>query len=564
MDNSNKKDQGPRFDGQGFIPPQTDCPDAATLAPEQPELQELFSLGVETGYMPAPRRAAEGELAAAGEMEDAAETALDISWRGIPSKTLGEPLPLGVLLRGEEVLPAGQLGEDTVPPSGSELTEHVSACGDKNFDLVLGVKFRQYGPVYFFRAGQEEVHSGSKVLVDTEQGISLAEVISARRLRFPLPKLRTEEGAEFEIKSIRSLAGKEDIAADAENKILASNARLFCRESIRERKLDMKLVDVEVLHDRSKIIFYFTAPSRIDFRDLVKDLVRNYRTRIELRQIGVRHETQMVGALGNCGMTCCCRRYLHKFAPVTIKMAKEQNLFLNPNKLSGICGRLLCCLAYEQENYDHFHKRCPKLGKKYNTVQGVLKVLRANLFRQSIIALNESNDELEFQLDDWHALQPKRQEQHQHSGGLEHGGSEHVAASERPSGDAHKQSARSSGSHSNSQFSRAQCVQPARNGPESVLTSEGAGPHEPATMMPLASNNADTPPDDAVSYGSSQAERFDLDSVQLLGGVYENGGETDVDALAGLEDDSIFGLSGSRRAKKGQQNNRQFKPVKKS
>ena len=138
-------------------------------------------------------------------------------------------------------------------------------------------------------------------------------------------------------------ATAEELARAAENEQLCREAREFCRRCIMNRKLDMKLVDVESLFDRSKLIFYFTAPTRIDFRELVKDLVRQYHTRIELRQIGVRHETQMLGALGNCGMVCCCRRYLRHFAPVTIKMAKEQNLFLNPAKIPGICGRLLWC-----------------------------------------------------------------------------------------------------------------------------------------------------------------------------------------------------------------------------
>ena len=172
----------------------------------------------------------------------------------------------------------------------------------------------------------------------------------------------------------------------------------------------MKLVDVEVLFDRSKMIFFFTAPTRIDFRDLVKDLVRQYRTRIELRQIGVRHETQMLGALGNCGMVCCCRRYLHKFAPVTIKMAKEQNLFLNPTKISGICGRLLCCLSYEQENYDTFHRSCPKLGKRYQTTSGPMRVLRSNMFRNTVVLLPDGGQEVEMTLEEWQALKPSRAE----------------------------------------------------------------------------------------------------------------------------------------------------------
>lgn len=214
-----------------------------------------------------------------------------------------------------------------------------------------------------------------------------------------------------EIKPIIRLANEEDLSSLASNDVLAKEAFTFCRERIKGRKLDMKLVDVEVFFDRSKIIFYFTAPTRIDFRELVKDLVKNYRTRIELRQIGVRHETQMIGAVGNCGMVCCCRRYLRKFAPVTIKMAKEQNLFLNPTKISGICGRLLCCLSYEQENYENFHRECPKIGKKYLTDDGACKVVRANLFRKTLSVFFDGGEEREITLEDWLELHPKRPDQ---------------------------------------------------------------------------------------------------------------------------------------------------------
>lgn len=205
-------------------------------------------------------------------------------------------------------------------------------------------------------------------------------------------------------------ATAEELARAAENEQLCREAREFCRRCIMNRKLDMKLVDVESLFDRSKLIFYFTAPTRIDFRELVKDLVRQYHTRIELRQIGVRHETQMLGALGNCGMVCCCRRYLRHFAPVTIKMAKEQNLFLNPAKISGICGRLLCCLSYEQANYDAFHRSCPKLGKRYQTDQGTMRVLRGNMFRNSVVVLPDGGQETEMTLDEWQVLHPHRTE----------------------------------------------------------------------------------------------------------------------------------------------------------
>ncbi len=241
------------------------------------------------------------------------------------------------------------------------------------------------------------------MLIEAEQGQTLAEIVSGPAEHLP-------GQMDQELPSILRHAGSEDILRGEANEQMAREAQEFCRQCIRDRDLDMKLVDVEVFFDRSKLIFYFTAPSRIDFRDLVKDLVREYRARIELRQIGVRHETQMVGAVGNCGMVCCCRRYLRKFAPVTIRMAKEQNLFLNPAKISGICGRLLCCLSYEQDNYDNFHRMCPRLGKKYQTDKGPMKVLRANMFRNSLSVLTENNEEVELSLDDWQALAPHRPE----------------------------------------------------------------------------------------------------------------------------------------------------------
>ncbi|GAB6124979.1 PSP1 domain-containing protein [Humidesulfovibrio idahonensis] len=203
------------------------------------------------------------------------------------------------------------------------------------------------------------------------------------------------------LQTIHRLATESDLETHGENLRLARRAFSFCRGCINSQNLDMKLVDVEVLHDRSKLIFFFTAPNRIDFRELIKSLVREFHTRIELRQIGVRHETQMIGAIGNCGQVCCCRRFLRKFAPVTIKMAKEQNLFLNPAKISGICGRLLCCLSYEQKGYEEFHKQCPKIGKRVQTPIGSVKVLRANFFKKSISVWVEDEGEREFTLDEW-------------------------------------------------------------------------------------------------------------------------------------------------------------------
>ncbi|MDL2280222.1 hypothetical protein LJC15_06170 [Desulfovibrio sp. OttesenSCG-928-G11] len=250
-----------------------------------------------------------------------------------------------------------------------------------------------------------DADTGAAVVVQLEQGTALGRVESL----LPMAKAHAVDPEQIKGR-VQRLATAQDIAQHSENSILAAEAAAFCKTCIRQRNLGMKLVDVEVMHDRGKIIFFFTAPARIDFRELVKDLVRNYRTRIELRQIGVRHEAQMVGAIGNCGMVCCCHSYLRKFAPVTIKMAKEQNLFLNPSKLSGMCGRLLCCLSFEQGNYEEFNRRCPRLGKRYATARGPFKVLRANMFSRSIALLSEAGEEVEMSLEEWDALEPSRLE----------------------------------------------------------------------------------------------------------------------------------------------------------
>ena len=271
----------------------------------------------------------------------------------------------------------------------------------------LGVRLRKAGQVFFFPDDQLPVRTGSKVIVEFEQGSAFGEVETIIFSDAPAPAETEGQSAPGKI---LGLATAQDIALHAENRILADEAMAFCATCIRQRTLDMKLVDVEVLHDRSKIIFYFTAPARIDFRELVKDLVRNYRTRIELRQIGVRHETQMVGGIGNCGMVCCCHQYLRKFAPVTIKMAKEQNLFLNPAKLSGMCGRLLCCLSFEQSNYEEFNRRCPKLGKRYVTESGTFRIMRVNMFSRSIAVCSDAGEEKELTLDEWEATTPRRAE----------------------------------------------------------------------------------------------------------------------------------------------------------
>ncbi|MDR1243347.1 MAG: hypothetical protein LBM00_11295 [Deltaproteobacteria bacterium] len=463
---------------------------------------------------------------------------VDIPWRGLPVVAVSDPPVAGVLL-----------GVHELPRQNCQASSEASTGDDKAEDkaeLVLGVKFSQYGAIYFFKAGQEKIKIGSKVLVDTDQGVFLAEVAIARRLLLPLPKIRTEEGYEVEIKSIRGLAMPEDIAAAADNRILAASARLYCKECIRSRNLDMNLVDVEVLHDRSKIIFYFTAPTRIDFRELVKDLVRNYHTRIELRQIGVRHETQMLGALGNCGMTCCCRRYLRKFAPVTIKMAKEQNLFLNVTKLSGICGRLLCCLSYEQENYDEFHKRCPKIGKKFITDRGTVKIMRANLFRQCIVIQDEAGQESELQLDEWEGLHPVR---------LEIPGQDELGGKPRGLREAR------SGYPENRQNSFP--AEPEASGEQARSKSSDAAAMEilPSAAAPAQSGSEprNGQPEPAGAFTALQEE----DPVAPAEDILDASPEAFVEAQAReAEDKSVFGLPGSRYAEASARRNTKNKSFK--
>jgi cell fate regulator YaaT (PSP1 superfamily) len=262
----------------------------------------------------------------------------------------------------------------------------------------LGVKFRLQGQIYYFVAQDEAAAARVTdwVLVTTDEGPGLAHVAVVRDE--PPPGLDPED-----IKPVQRLANAEDFQTKAQNDQVRKEALAFCREKIREFGLDMKLVDVEIRFDQSKIIFYFTAPARIDFRELVKVLVSKHRTRIELRQIGVRHEAQILGGIGNCGRICCCHLFMRKFEPVTIKLAKEQQLFLNPSKISGACGRLLCCLNFEREQYADFQRRCPKIGKWYETPKGEVKVLRANMFRDSLI-VDAGEGERELTLTEWQEL----------------------------------------------------------------------------------------------------------------------------------------------------------------
>lgn len=228
---------------------------------------------------------------------------------------------------------------------------------------VVGVRFKKAGKIYYFDPGDINVEKSDNVIVETARGIEFGECVTG-------PKLVKEDDIVSPLKSVIRKATGEDIACHNENKIKEKEAFDICNQKILEHELVMKLIDVEYTFDNNKVIFYFTADGRVDFRELVKDLATIFRTRIELRQIGVRDESKMVGGLGPCGRPLCCSSFLGDFVPVSIKMAKEQNLSLNPTKISGICGRLMCCLNYEQETYEETRKKLPRVGSIVETEDG--------------------------------------------------------------------------------------------------------------------------------------------------------------------------------------------------
>lgn len=255
-------------------------------------------------------------------------------------------------------------------------------------EKVIGIRFREGGKIYYFDPGPWKVRKGDYVVVHTEQGIGLGEVMEGPFVKNPHVHLK-------DIKPIERPANPKEIEKHFDNMRYEEEAENFCLERIQALQLPMNLVDVECFFDRSKIIFYFTADTRVDFRELVKDLVRRFRTRAELRQIGVRNHAKMVGGLGTCGRPLCCATFLRSFHPVSIKMAKEQNLSLNPDKISGACGRLMCCLQYEYEVYRQYKQGMPKLGKKVDTPKGRGKVIRQNVMDRTITVLLESGEEFE-------------------------------------------------------------------------------------------------------------------------------------------------------------------------
>lgn len=242
---------------------------------------------------------------------------------------------------------------------------------------VVGIRFKKAGKIYYFSPGELKISQGENVIVETARGIEFGECVIGE-------KEISEEEIVSPLKSVIRKATEEDELRHSENKIKASEAFNLCAEKIQEHNLQMKLIDVEYTFDNNKVIFYFTADGRVDFRELVKDLASIFRTRIELRQIGVRDEAKMIGGLGTCGRTMCCSAYLGDFVPVSIKMAKEQNLSLNPTKISGICGRLMCCLNFEQETYEGIRKRLPKVGSIVDTEYGKGEVIGNNTVKESV------------------------------------------------------------------------------------------------------------------------------------------------------------------------------------
>ena len=229
---------------------------------------------------------------------------------------------------------------------------------------VIGVRFRTAGKIYFFSPGKFQVEQGSHVIVETARGVEYGWVASG-------PMDVKDEEVVQPLKSVIRIATEQDRRTVEKNKEKEKEAFRICQEKIQKHGLDMKLIDAEYTFDNNKVLFYFTADGRIDFRDLVKDLASVFRTRIELRQIGVRDETKIRGGIGICGRSLCCSTYLSEFSAVSIRMAKEQNLSLNPTKISGVCGRLMCCLTNEQEIYEELNHHLPSVGDSVTTSDGL-------------------------------------------------------------------------------------------------------------------------------------------------------------------------------------------------
>ena len=257
---------------------------------------------------------------------------------------------------------------------------------------VVGVRFREVGKIYYFDPGELELHPGDNVIVDTVRGIEFGTVMIGNR------QVEDEEIVQ-PLKVVRRMATEDDVERVKSNREKEKDAFNTCKEKIKERGLEMKLISAEYTFDNAKILFYFTADGRVDFRELVKDLAAIFKIRIELRQVGVRDETKLMGGLGGCGRPLCCASYLSDFVPVSIRMAKEQNLSLNPQKISGVCGRLMCCLKNEADTYEDLNTRLPKDGGKVITPDGREGIAESvNVLRERVRVLftdDQGNREME-------------------------------------------------------------------------------------------------------------------------------------------------------------------------
>lgn len=254
---------------------------------------------------------------------------------------------------------------------------------------VVGVRFRTAGKIYYFDPKDIELAAADHVIVETARGVEYGTVMVG-------PKQVTDDEVIQPLKPVIRKATEEDDSIEAKNREKERQAYAICLEKIKKHELEMKLVDAEYTFDNNKLLFYFTADGRIDFRELVKDLAAVFRTRIELRQIGVRDETKILGGIGICGRELCCHTFLSEFAPVSIKMAKEQNLSLNPTKISGVCGRLMCCLKNEEETYEYLNSRLPGVGDRVTTQDGLRgEVQSVNVLRQLVKVVVDVGDEKE-------------------------------------------------------------------------------------------------------------------------------------------------------------------------
>lgn len=254
---------------------------------------------------------------------------------------------------------------------------------------VIGVRFRNVGKIYYFDPKEFDIQAGDHVIVETARGVEYGSVVLSPR--------DVEDNKVIQpLKEVIRVATQKDTEKEEKNRKKEKEAYQICLKKIQSHNLEMKLIDVEYTFDNNKVLFYFTADGRIDFRELVKDLAAVFKTRIELRQIGVRDETKILGGIGICGRALCCHTYLSEFAPVSIKMAKEQNLSLNPTKISGVCGRLMCCLKNEQETYEELNRRLPGTGDTVTTPEGLRgEVQSVSVLRQLVKVIVDINDEKE-------------------------------------------------------------------------------------------------------------------------------------------------------------------------